>query len=143
MQTARPIVNPDARSPYQRYGKHPYKYPGWAEKPKAERDRAYIVPIPREIAEELWIARRAAAQKVEQQIASFQRQQRAFRADDPFQPPSAFAGFDAPLVPPRPARWADAYRPVRAHGPRRAGHPGTNRGGKVRAPASLPTLAHS
>ena len=24
--TARPVVNPDARSPYQRYGKTPYRY---------------------------------------------------------------------------------------------------------------------
>lgn len=29
MQLGRPIVRPDARSPYQKYGKTPKKYPSW------------------------------------------------------------------------------------------------------------------
>lgn len=29
MQLGRPITNPDATSPYQRRGKHPYKYAAW------------------------------------------------------------------------------------------------------------------
>ena len=114
MQTTRPIMNPDATSPYQRYGKHPYHYPEWAHKPAKDRGMPYRTPIPQGIQNELDVARKIAAERVEQQIAQLQRRQRAFEQDDPFAPPPSQSSATTSVDVSGSTRWAHPNRFVRA-----------------------------
>lgn len=100
----RVMVNPEARSPYQRYGKTPYPYPAWV---REARDP------PADILKELERAR-AAVKKQHQRTPSA---------------PTAHSererGGTAPLGTPRPTGRPHTHRPVRPAAQERRGDPRT------------------